>query len=764
MHGENEQITKAFELIQLKEYAAAEEIYNKLLSDGTHDARIFCNLAIIYASNGRQQERISLLELGSSIVPDNAQIYSHLGVAYQEQGEIEKAITLYQKAINKNPSMAEAHNNIGLAFYQTKDHKSAKGSLKTAINLNPAFVDPYINLGNLHAETGEHALAAEVYAQCVVLQPEVSSHLFALGLAHQNSGQHKEAIDTYKKLLELEPQHPESLLNLASIMCNLGRADEAIYCYLSLLALDADNTDALLGYGRALDLMGYFEEAFSVYNKIRELDPSNTDNLNTLGLSLQSFGRHSDAIKVFKEALYEYPQHSAALINLAGSLRSLGDLESSISTYKKAIVSNPESLVAYKNQLFAYASASEAYALDNLELAKRYWELVRQQQESPQNGELSIVTAEAKPKTDMSKIRIGFLCADLGNHVVSTFLMPFLKDYDRSLFHVELISVQRRYEQTSSELIDLADSWYSLQGLDTTDSRKKIRSRGYNIIVETNGFTGDTGIDLLAERCASVQCHYIGYHASTGLDTIDYFIGDEVNLPREFQWQFSERLWRLPRTWLACCPYHDYPLVNNIVQKEVPVLASFNQLAKVSEEAMIFWAATLKKLPSSILLIKDRQCSDNEACQRIKNFLHTQSIDTDRLLFLPLTPNWNEHLEHYNLVDVALDTTPWSSATTAFDALGMGVPLVAIKGGCMSARMSSSIVKAVGKESWAASTPETYANIVADLCGDLSALRKTRSQRQKKFLASKLFDSADMARCLQDAFIKMLRKQDNECR
>jgi len=341
---------------------------------------------------------------------------------------------------------------------------------------------------------------------------------------------------------------------------------------------------------------------------------------------------------------------------------------------------------------------------------------------------------------------------------VSTFLLPFLREYDRNLFHVELISVHRRYEEHASKLVHYADEAYSLQGLSVNESRSRMRTRHYDIIVETNGFTRNTGIELLAERCALVQCHYIGYHASTGLDTMDYIIGDEEIMPKEFEWQYSEQLWRLPRAWLACCPYHDFPVAKDVVSKDIPVLGSFNQLTKISNETMFFWAAALTRLPSSVLIVKDKQCSDDKACERISTFMSDQGVAPDRLFFMPITHDWNDHLQHYNLIDVALDATPWSSATTAFDALGMGVPLVAIRGRCMSARMSSSIVKATGMASWVAENPGDYANIVADLCSDLIALRRNKGVRQQAFLSSKLFDSTEMTNCLQEAFISMVQK------
>jgi protein O-GlcNAc transferase len=580
-------------------------------------------------------------------------------------------------------------------------------------------------------------------------------HLFELGLANHRNGQLEMAMAAYTELLKSQPQHPGGLLNLGIILAEVGRADESIFYFLSVLALDTDNSHALISYGRALDDMGYSQEALLVFNKALQLDPSNADVLNRIGLSLLDAGLNSSAIDMFNKALNSCPQHPGALANLAVTLRSLGDLESSITTFKKAITANPNRLDVYKGLLFAYAGASEAYALESLELARIYWQQVRDRDLNALDVQAKILNSENRPIRDASKIRIGILCADLGKHVVSTFLLPFLREYDHNLFYVELISVYRRYEDNASLLVDYADDSYSLQGLSVEESRKEMKHRGYDIIVETNGFTRNTGIELLAERCALVQCHYIGYHASTGLDTIDYIIGDEEITPKEFAWQFSEKLWRLPRAWLACCPYHDFPAAQDVVPKDIPVLGSFNQLTKISNETMIFWATTLKRLPASVLIVKDKQCSDDRACERIINFMRDQGVNPDRLLFMPMTADWNDHLQHYNLIDVALDATPWSSATTAFDALGMGVPLVAIKGGCMSARMSSSIVKAIGKEDWVATNPDQYSNIVADLCEDLVTLRRNRSERQKAYLASKLFDSADMTNCLQDAFISM---------
>ena len=147
MYTTDGRIAKARELIELKEYLAAERIYRSLLSEDIHDPRVFCNLAILCGIKGCRDERVALLETAFSLEPKNARVCCDLGVAYQEQGEIAKAIQLYRSALDNDPGMPQAHNNLGLALLLTEDYDSARYSLLAAIELNSGCVDPYINLG-----------------------------------------------------------------------------------------------------------------------------------------------------------------------------------------------------------------------------------------------------------------------------------------------------------------------------------------------------------------------------------------------------------------------------------------------------------------------------------------------------------------------------------------------------------------------------------------------------------------------------------------
>jgi predicted O-linked N-acetylglucosamine transferase (SPINDLY family) len=382
---------------------------------------------------------------------------------------------------------------------------------------------------------------------------------------------------------------------------------------------------------------------------------------------------------------------------------------------------------------------------------EEYWRLAR---------ERTAATPATPPVVGeiRERLRVGILSADLGEHVVGTFLGAFLDGYRRDRLEVELIATKLRHETQAEELAASADTALTVHGLGVQESRALLRQRHYDVIVETAGFTHPAGLELLAERCAPVQCHWIGYHASTGLDTIDWFLGDGAFTPPEFAPQFRERLWRLPRPWLARSSRRtplEPPLASSTAA--TPVLGSFNQLAKLGEATFDFWAAALAAVPQAQLVIKDRLTANASACTRIRSGLEQRGIPPSRLSFLPRQAAMEEHLRTYNQIDVALDTTPWSSASTGFDALAMGVPLVAIRGDCASARMSSSLLRGIDREEWIQEDPAGFAAVVAELTADLPRLRAGRTERQRRVLASPLFDPIDLAHHVGEALTAMRR-------
>jgi predicted O-linked N-acetylglucosamine transferase (SPINDLY family) len=109
----------------------------------------------------------------------------------------------------------------------------------------------------------------------------------------------------------------------------------------------------------------------------------------------------------------------------------------------------------------------------------------------------------------------------------------------------------------------------------------------------------------------------------------------------------------------------------------------------------------------------------------------------------------------YNRVDIALDTFPLNSGTTGFDALVMGVPLVAMRGNWMGARLTATMLKALGRPEWIADSRASYVAILRELAADRPALAALKPRLRAEVLASELCDQHGLARDLGAAFRQM---------
>ena len=531
-----------------------------------------------------------------------------------------------------------------------------------------------------------------------------------------------------------------------------GVIKQVVLAYGYRLALEKAKAEDYNNLGIAYQALGDNKQALVYLERALELEPNWESALYHKGeiLHNQQSG-HDAAMAIWERLQAQNPNNLLLMAHRATLLNYFGNVEEAIKLLKKAFSLGLTDSRAHHTLAFAHSISGEVAVEAHLKHLRLFWQ--RHRDATSENGQLySILSSSASCK----KLRVAFLSAEIGDHVVSRFLEPFLIAYDRTRFEIELIEVHEHRSKQAIELAQLVDAVLTVQGLSLSDARRRIRSRGYDVIVETSGFTRINGLEILASRCAPVQCHYIGFHASTGLDTIDWFIGDDLTAGEDLADQFVERLWRLPRLWLACSLPPSLPDVHSTRQNKRPVLGSFNQFAKVRGETLRFWAAALRRIPEAELHLKNFITDSPRPRQRILQELSSLGIDPQRVVFLPRTETRQEHLASYQGIDVALDTTPWAGATTTVDALLMGVPVVGILGSTTAGRMGCSFLRALERDEWITTTHEAFAEATAELVQDLDTLRSSRDQMRRAVLDSPLFDGADLTHHLQEAFTAMV--------
>lgn len=793
-------LAEAKAALEANDHQRAEAIYRQLADEAVADPTPYCNLAALALMDQRNEEALCWLDSALEHDPSHARSHLNRGMALHQLGRHEEAAEALRRALDLDSSLVEGWNNLGVALAALDRPEPAMEAYQRALALRSDHSRAAVNLSVLLANHRQAARGEAVLRQ-LPSQAVDASVLFHLGEMLRLQGRSAESLRAYNDCLERDPADWELRFAVGQALIGCGQSDEAVAVLLPLLAMRPNDAMPLAAVGWALHKLGELEQAIHLLRRALELDPSLVGVHNLLGLCYALGGDQSAAIREFRLGLEQAPTDVEMRCNLAGALRSQGDLEASMAELEAVLAESPDCQAALIIQMFSCSIGSEQLAPLNLELARRYWALIRRQPPElalgavgsaaaatptgaamgvklaaapagmpslasgaragvvltapdPSSAPLATAQLADAPPAD-GRLRVGFLSAEIGDHVVGSFLAPFLRFHNRERIAVELFSASRRFDATAQRLAEQAERHWLLCGMEMGPARELIRRRRLDVLVETSGFTSDSALDLLAERCAPIQCHYIGYHASTGLDTLDWFIGDEETVPAAFASQYVEGLWRLPRPWLAREADIYLPPLGVRDPKDGPVLGSFNQMAKVRRETLRFWGAALRAVPAAGLLLKDRSSSDAVVQQRILATLEEEGIERRRVRFLPHQGNWAEHMGLYARMDVALDTTPWSSATTAFDALSMGVPLVAIRGRCTSARMSSSLLRGLGHPDWVAETPEAYGAIVAALCSDLTTLRQNREGLRHALLASPLMDGRHLARSLEEAFAAM---------
>lgn len=737
----------------------AEEIYQELIDEGCTDPRPYNNLALMPGLSDNDIARMRWLRKALELDPLHTEARMNLAVLQHNRCQSKRAIENLRKALQQKPDNPDILGNLSHVLIEIGELQEAKKVIEQAILSHPWHNQIQFHYGNYLASTGRYEEAINHFQTLITKAPSTAA-TDALAQCLLASGEVEEAQKLYHQQLNENPNDISSLLGLSRLLIDSGNPSEGLNILFYLLTIEPSHTEALLLNGHALQTLGENDSAIKCFEQLLEANPTDHKALNYLGICLWEIGELDRAADCFQRALAKQRNIHGILCNLAATYRGRGRIRIAHRLYRRIIRERPNFLPGYREFLFSLSIGSEQQAQEHLQVAKAYWHTVNRlnnhQSLDPEiNNQTTISTARP---SGSRRLKVGIISGDIGFHCVSTFLTPILRNIDKSQFQLQLIIPDRRYDSRSREIMELADQCLQIDGISTTAAAERLREQNYDIILETSGFTRSTGIDMLSPRCAPVQCHYIGFHASTGMPEMDYFIGDEETVPSEFAPQFSEQLWALPRPWLACEPYAALPQAQTITDNPRPIFGCFNQLAKVRDATLLYWASAMRRIPGSGLLIKDRLTGNDSVRRRIIGRLGELGIDSDRIEFLPKTSHWSVHLEYYNLIDIALDTTPWSSATTGFDALGMGVPLIAIRGGCTSARMSSALVKGLGRPEWLAETPEAYADAVEACLGSLAQLRAGKQERQQQALASPLFDSVDMTRHLERAMLTMLER------
>jgi predicted O-linked N-acetylglucosamine transferase (SPINDLY family) len=354
------------------------------------------------------------------------------------------------------------------------------------------------------------------------------------------------------------------------------------------------------------------------------------------------------------------------------------------------------------------------------------------------------------------RLRIGYISSDFRRHPVGLMVSALIGCHDKTLFDVFCYSDVTLADEITEQIRSGVDHWRPITGITDVNVAHKIRTDNIDILICLAGVFDKNRPLVCAYRAAPVQ---VSLHdgATSGLEEMDYFLTDNYLHPADTKEMFTEELYRIPSLF-------QWPHIQGAADTgALPVdqagfitFGSFNNPAKINNQVIHLWAEVLKSVSGSRLLFKYKNWY-NEASlhDRLINEFATCGIEKDRIDFIASLETSEEHLKQYAKVDIALDPFPFSGATTTFEALWMGVPVVTLAGETFISRMSGSMLQQVGLGDLALDTQKSYVAAAKKLASDHVRLRTLRKELREHVKASLICDPLAYSKSVEDAYRSM---------
>ncbi|MFL9959863.1 tetratricopeptide repeat protein [Paraburkholderia sediminicola] len=669
---------------------------------------------------GQHQQAEAVARQMTAIFPTLGFGWKALGEALLQQGLADQALAPLQRASELSPSDHAAASPKAPHPEATSTPAQAPGASETAETVVTPRARKQAAAAPQMAETkrlatlfnsGRMAEAA-VFAQGVANRyPRHPLGWKMLGLALRAQGQAGEATDQLRKAIELAPEDHEVMLVLAELLKEQGRVAEAEQAYRRLIALKPDHALAHNMLGQTLYWQFRLDEAEAVFRRTLEFAPGNARTLNDLGLMLQLQGRLAEAEDAFHRALAIDPDYDTARSNLLFCLSHSDDVD-------------PDDLT---KQHCAFGECLERK--------------LRAQCKRHTNS-----------RNPQRSLRVGFVSGDLFEHAVASFLEPLLvhlaRDPGLTLYAYYNHSI---VDDVSARLRSHFHNWASVYRMSDTALAEQIRADGIDILIDLSGHTGRNRLRTFARKPAPIQASWLGYPATTGMTTIDYYFADPLFVPPgESERQFSEKIVYLPAV-APFAPSETAPAVNTLpaLANRYITFGSFNRLNKLRPAVIGLWAEVLHAVPTARMLVGGLP---DEARNMVAEMFAQHRIERDRLVFRARS-NLQVYLEQHREVDLCLDTFPYGGGTTTLNAAWMGVPTLTLPGRTAPARQGATIMSGLGLEAFIASDPADFFAKGVHWANDPAQLAELRNGMRERCAASAYFQPevvvAAMSRALR---------------
>ncbi|HEY3179796.1 MAG TPA: tetratricopeptide repeat protein [Casimicrobiaceae bacterium] len=700
----------------------------------------------------------SRIEHGDSDMPDAAAmngLWANAIEAHRAGGR-ETAKAQYERVLELQPTFAPAHYLLGVTLRDEGQIDLARKEFGAALASAPRYVSARVDAIRAAIAADDLDDAGVLADQSVALTDDPSPPLLrALGLVSLAAHDGERAAAWFEKALMHEPVDGETHYNHGVALQMQRRFGDAARAYQRALACDPALIAADFNLGTIFADQGNRDAAIAAFSAVISRDPRHVAAYKNRGELLFATGRIDAWRANFRDFETNCPDALPLAVHALEVCQYYGEFER-VDDY----------LAGLRNERFKSKSLHElGDSLEELLYVLLYFdvepELIHRFARTYDHAARSVYGAPLGSRTERrpGKLRVGYLSADLRNHVMGKMMWQAVRCHDRERFAISFYSLSTDRDEWTRRFEATSDRFEVLAGLGERQAAERIAADDLDVLVDLSTHTKGARPGILALKPARVQITHVASAGTLGLSAVDFKLTDRYADLEENQRYQIEAL--LPMEGCVY-PYRHIDVASGTQFRReafgIPagaiVIGSFVSALKLSRRCLSLWRQVLEQIPAARLAFSPV----NPALATLyAKLIAAAGIDAERIVFLPQAPTDSENQSRYALVDFVLDPMPYGGVNGTLEALDMGVPVVTLVGKRHAERTSYSILSNLGVTQTIAHTGNEYVAIATRLAQDNAFMNDVRASIRAGISHSPLTDMQTYTRNLEAAYIDALR-------
>ncbi len=701
----------------------------------------------------------SVLSEGDAAMPDTVAMYAlwEAAVTAHRQGDRAGAITAYRRVLDAQPEFAPARHLLGAVLRDNGESEAARAEFAAALAAAPRYVEARVDAIQAAVDAHDSAAAVALAAEATALTDDPTPALLrALGKASLSAQDGERAAALFEMALVREPLDGETHYNHGVALQMQRRSADAARAYQRALAFRSDLVAADFNLGVIFTEQGNRDAAIAAFSQVIERDPRRAAAYKNLGELLFATGR----IDLWRANFGRFEAHCGNAFPLA-----VQALE--VCQYHGEFERVEQYLDGLRRERFQAPNSHDlADSLEELLYLLLYFdvepELLHRLSRS-YDATARRVYGEPLPgrARQPGKLRVGYLSADLRNHVMGKMIWQAVRHHDRARFQLFFYSLSDERDDWTREFEALGDRFEVVAGLPERAAAERIAAADLDLLIDLSTHTKGARPGILALKPARVQITHVASAGTLGLSTIDFKLTDRFADVPEAQGSQIESL--LPMNG-SVYPYrHIEPAQGRSLRRETfglaadaVVIGAFVSGLKLSRRCLTLWREVLLRVPKAQIAFSPLNPALAPLYVRL---VGAGGIDASRIVFVPQGDGDAENQARYAMIDFVLDPMPYGGVNGTLEALDAEVPVVTLVGGRHAERTSYSILANLGVQETVAHSGREYVDIAVRLATDAAFLRDVRAAIRAGLVDSALTDTRAHTHNLEAAYLEALAQK-----